>query len=269
MIPEYLYQFSICTIVSKKEQYQAMRKSFEIKGFEAACEYLVVDNSSHNQMDAYQAINYFLGLAKGKYVAVIHQDVLCEDNRLVLEEQLNTLETTDAAWAIAGNAGAHGYHADIRYINTLGVIEKSQNLPAKVTSLDENFLIFNSKNRVALSGDIGGFHLYGTDACIVANLLGYNCYVIAFMVKHLSSGNLKDLATYQPIFLNKYGEKLKSRFVQTTCTKFYLSNSVLGNSLYNNSFFMFFIKFGQRLKQNLFYGKLLRKHKIEKSKEAN
>ena len=89
----------------------------------------------------------------------------------------------------------------------------------------KNLLIINKATSVTISSDISGFHLYGTDLCIIADFLGYNCYVIPFMVKHLSLGNLKELSKHVDRFIDLYGKKIRSRYVETTCTKFYLSNS--------------------------------------------
>jgi hypothetical protein len=242
--------FSICTLVTNKQEYNQMQQSFISCGFTDDCEYLMIDNSQGNVHDAYSAIRYFLNTAKGKYVIVVHQDVLCVDTATHLKNCLLTLTQKDDKWAICGNAGAKGYHQEIMYINTSGRIETTQNLPCKVNSLDENLLIIDAQKRLTISADFGGFHFYGTDLCIIADFLGYTSYVIPFMVNHLSSGNLKDMEKYRKPFINTYAKKLQGRYIQTTCTKFYLSNSSFKNKLYNTPFIFFFIKAWQRFKYN-------------------
>ena len=68
------------------------------------------------------------------------------------------------------------------------------------------------------------------------------------MVKHLSLGNLKDLKKHVGKFVNLYGKKIRSRYMETTCTKFYLSNSSFKNKVYNSSVIFFLVKFWQKIK---------------------
>lgn len=242
------YQFSICSIITNKEEYSLMRNSFEGCGFTDGCEYIVADNIDGNNFDAYQAISRFIRESQGKYLVIVHQDVRCIDTRSHLETCLEELSQRDDKWAICGNAGAMGYHQFVHHINNAGRIITHTNLPARVSSLDENLLLINKATSLTISSDLGGFHLYGTDLCIIADFLGYNAYVIPFMVKHLSLGNLKELNINVDHFIAKYGKKIRSRYVETTCTKFYLSNSILKNTIYNSSFIFFFVKAVQRIK---------------------
>ncbi|HTL10098.1 MAG TPA: hypothetical protein VL307_17610 [Chitinophagaceae bacterium] len=226
-----------------------MKTSFEERGFTDDCEYLIADNCQGNQFDAYSAIRHFLQQARGKYLIIVHQDVRCLDNREQLTHCLAQLTAMDTRWAVCGNAGCMGYHEDLMHINIAGKIVTSRNLPGQVSSLDENLLIVNADARLTLSADLRGFHLYGTDICIIAHLLGYTCYVIPFMVKHLSFGNLKDLKKHIHLFTDAYGKKLQSRFIATTCTKFYIGDSVFTTRLLNAAPFFFFVKLVQRIKQ--------------------
>jgi hypothetical protein len=235
--------------MNNQEEYAAMKNSFLACGFTEGCEYLVADNSAANEFDAYQAIAGFLKAANGKYIIIVHQDVLCIDHKAQLINCLDQLTALDEKWAICGNAGGIGYHEDAMYINNAGKVKVSANLPARVMSLDENFLILRNDSNLTISSDLSGFHLYGTDLCLVADFLGYAAYVIPFMVKHLSYGNLKDLDTYIPGFVEKYGYKFRPRYVETTCTRFYLTNGRSKSRLYNSSLVLGVIKFGQRLKQ--------------------
>jgi hypothetical protein len=247
---KYLFTFSICTLITQWDEYELMKSTFQEKGFADDSEFLNVDNSKGNVADAYHAIRYFLNHAKGKYIVIVHQDVRCIDTKETLMSCLNHLNKLDDKWAICGNAGAKGYHQDIMYINTSGRIDISENLPCKVSSLDENLLIIKAEKRLTISDDISGFHFYGTDLCFIADFLGYSSYVIPFMVKHLSSGNLKDLELHRKPFIKKYGRKLRARYIQTPCTKFYAGGSELSNSICNKPFFFFLIKFWERLKYN-------------------
>lgn len=243
-----IYSFSICSIITSDEEYQEMKQSFETCGFTGDCEYIIADNTRENNFDAYQAINRFIREAKGQYLLIVHQDVRCIDHRSILEKCLLQLEEKDTKWAVCGNAGGIGYHQLVHYLNNAGKITTCDNLPARVSSLDENLLIIKQSAHLMVSPDLKGFHLYGTDICIIADFMGYTSYVIPFMVKHLSLGNLRDLDRNVGIFLEHYGKKLRSRYVETTCTKFYLGNSPERNRFYNSSLSFFFVKTVQRIK---------------------
>lgn len=247
--PSTEYLFSICTIVNNMQEYILMKQSFEQCGFTEECEYIIADNCAENNFDAYVAIKRFILQAAGKYIIVVHQDVRCIDSKKQLVLCLDNLTATDVKWGLCGNAGVAGYHEAYMHINNAGKIIKTENLPARVMSLDENLLIINKASGITVSGNLSGFHLYGTDLCIVAELLGYNCYVIPFMVKHLSLGNLEDLERHVKAFIESYGKKLKSRYVETTCTKFYLGNSVFKNKVLNYGPVFSLVKSIQRIKQ--------------------
>jgi hypothetical protein len=238
----YPIKFSICTIVNNANEYEIMKKSFEEKGFIDNCEYLVADNTKSNEFDAYEAISIFLKIAKGEFLIIVHQDVRLIDNYEKLSACLIDLECKDNNWAICGNAGAKGYHQSVLHISHNSHKETSKNLPIKVNSLDENLLIIKSSSNITISPDLKGFHLYGTDLCIIAHFLGYTCYVIEFMLLHLSEGNISSLKRQESTFIEQYGNKMKIGYLQTTCTQFYLSNSVFKNRLLNTPFLFFIMK---------------------------
>ncbi len=245
------FRFSICTIVTKMDEYDLMKKSFEEAGFQDQCEYIIADNTSGNNFDAYRAIRGFLRDARGEFVIIVHQDVRCIDTHTHFEACLDQLDKMDPSWAVCGNSGANGYHRYLLHINNNGRIMKHGGLPARVNSLDENMLVIKRNSGVNVSADLKGFHLYGTDICLVAGFMGYTCYVIPFLVKHLSLGNLRDLATYRASFVEQYGKKFPGGYIQTTCTKFYLGDSPGGNRFYNSPVVFFFIKTYERLKFGL------------------
>lgn len=242
--------FSVCSIIDNNDEYQLMKESFVQQGFDETCEYLVADNISSNKFNAYQAIRRFLQDAKGEYIIIVHQDVRCNDSLEKLNSIVKSLNQKDSNWAICGNAGASGYKQMYFHINNNGDIKKSSNLPARVYSLDENLLIIKNAANLSISADLQDFHLYGTDLCIIADFLGYTCYVVNFMVTHYSKGNLVQLENQIPAFIDTYAKKLRERFVQTTCTKFYLSSNKSINPIYNSGPVFFWIKAWQRVKNN-------------------
>jgi hypothetical protein len=233
------------------DEYELMKQSFTACGFGDNCEYLLVDNTLSNQLDAYQAINIFIKQAAAKYIILVHQDVRCIDNIDVLQKNLQLLTDKDANWALCGNAGANGYHNIYYHLNNNGIVKKTAGLPLKVNSLDENFIVIKKDRNLSVTEEMKGFHLYGTDLCLVADSLGYTSYVIPFMATHLSLGNLEGLEEHVAEYLKVAGKKYKSRFIQTSCTKFYLSNTDYKNKLYNSKLPFFFIKTIQRIR-NIF-----------------
>jgi hypothetical protein len=242
--------FSICTIVNDMVEYEVMKSTFLEKGFASDCEYIIADNCSGNTINAYEAISHFLKVAKGEFLIIVHQDVRAVDDVVILRSCLNNLDNKDSNWAICGNAGGADYRKLFYYIEDGGDVRKSEHLPQRVFSLDENLLIIKAEKRLAISADVNSFHFYGTDLCIISDFLGYSSYVIPFMVQHLSKGNLKDMELKKPGFIKFYGQKLRSRFIQTTCTKFYLGSSSFKNKFYNSSIVFTFIKLYRRLAKN-------------------
>ncbi|MCY7292369.1 MAG: hypothetical protein LH615_09330 [Ferruginibacter sp.] len=245
---EYELQFSICTIVSDLDEYALMKNSFENAGFTNDCEYIIADNTQGNIFDGYSAIRRFLQEAKATYTIIVHQDVRCEDNIGVLKSCLQLLNEKDENWAVCGNAGGIDYRQVIFHLNNNGDVRKTPGLPLKVNTLDENLLIIKTNALLTVSADVKTFHFYATDICIIADLLGYTAYVIPFMVQHLSKGNLTDMEQKKPFFIEKYGYKLRARFIQTTCTTFYIGKSIEQTRLLNSKRIFFWVKALRRFK---------------------
>ena len=236
-----------------------MKSSFENCGFTDNCEYLLYDNSKANTVDAYQAISGFLKHAQGKYIIAVHQDVRCLDTMQQLLSCIDTLSKKDQSWAICGNAGCNDYHEQVRYLDNAGKIMKDENLPRKVKSLDENLLIINRASNISISGDLKGYHFYGTDLCIIADFLGYTSYVIPFMVQHLSLGGSENFRESTKMFKKRYSKKLRNRYIETTCTRFYLSNGRVKTQVYNTPPFFSIIKATLIFKKVAKYARLRKK----------
>ena len=172
----YPFDYSVCTIVSDMEQYQLMLNSFIEAGFSTdKCEYMYVDNTKTNVHDAFSAFNIFLRQALGKYIIICHQDVeLKFDTIFELEQKIDQVCKIDPKWGLLGNAGA----INLKYKTvciTHGVPpfhdKRGTAFPQKVQTLDENFILIKNEANLAVSSDLNGFHLYGTDICIIAKIL--------------------------------------------------------------------------------------------------
>jgi hypothetical protein len=228
----YKYQYAICTLVTDWDEYGRMLDSFIEAGFtNDDCEFRYADNTNGNSFDAYRGINQFLQNTDAKYVIICHQDILLKfDKREQLDARIAELDKIDEYWGVAGNAGTNNLYLESMKITYADMVcvEKGI-LPSKVRSLDENFLLIKKSANLALSGDLSGFHMYGTDICLIAECLGYKSYAIEFNLLHLSKGKV-DASFYQISrkLQRKYSRFFRDRYIKTTITRFYLSsNSVL------------------------------------------
>jgi hypothetical protein len=215
-------RFTIATLVNNRTHYDEMLASFEEAGFDRqSCEYLFVDNTGTEQTCAYRGLNHLLAEARGEYVILCHQDVrLVDDGRLELELRLGQLEQLDPTWAVAGNSGgiAPGRLA-IRITDPHGSNQRIGTLPARVFSLDENFMVVKRSARLSFSRDLTGFHFYGADLCLMADVLGQAAYVIDFHLEHLSGGvKGPSFQVMEAAFCAKWGRALRPRFLQTPCS---------------------------------------------------
>lgn len=220
-MPPLPYKFSICTLVRNPDKYSAMVESFVSAGFKEDVEYKSIDNSLSNQYSAYAGLNLMLRAATGQYVILCHEDVrLIHDDRFVLEARLAELTEADPSWGLAGNAGAMiSGEIAIRITDLNNDNSSIGRFPARVVSLDENFIVVRGGLCFGFSGDLVGFHLYGLDICLHARLSGYSCYVINFHLLHEGKGELGE-AFFHCLenFERKWSQHLRPELVFTTCT---------------------------------------------------
>ena len=227
--------YTIATLVTKPAQYAAMVASFRGGGFDGDdCEYLYLDNTGGNALSAYQGLDRLLDEAEGAHVILCHQDlVLLDDGRARLDARLAELERLAPNWALAGNAGgvAPGQLA-LRLTDPHQRDAKAGDLPAQVQSLDENFIVVRRAARVSFSRDLDGFHFYGTDLCLQADLAGWTAHVIDFHLEHLSGGaKTPDFYVCENRLRAKYARAFRSRWLQTTCALLSISASPMLNLL--------------------------------------
>ena len=228
-------RYTIGSVINNKEQYAAMLASFQAHGFGPEdCEFLYADNSVSNQLCCYRGLNRILEDARGDYIVLCHQDVrLVDDGRKDLERCLAELEAFDSRWAVAGNAGgvSLGKFA-IRISDPHGLNARMGPFPARIASLDENFIVLKRQARLSFSSDLDGFHFYGTDICIMADVHGYTSYVIDFHLKHLGKGVINEtFHACRRNLIKKYAHAFRPRWIQTTCARVYLSGATFGHEV--------------------------------------
>jgi hypothetical protein len=224
-------RYSVATLVNDETHYSAMRASFEAHGIGGPdVEWIAARDAT----DAYRALNAMLAAAQGETVILCHQDVrLLGQGRDALEALLAELQSLDPNWALAGNAGAEAPgRLALRISDPHGANRSVGSLPARVMSLDENFIVMKRDAGLRFSHDLDGFHLYGADICLVADMLGWSAWVIDFHLLHLSPGR-KDraFAASERRFRAKWARALRPRWMQTPCTLLHLSGSSVGGAL--------------------------------------
>lgn len=220
-------RYTVATLVNNMDQYDAMKTSMIAGGFQTEdCEYLIVDNTLAPQTDAYRGLNALLAMARGDYVILCHQDIrLLTDTREDLDRRLKSLGNLDPRWALAGNAGGiRPGELALRITDPHGANQHTGSLPARVQSLDENFIVVRRSAHIGFSCDLSGFHYYGADICLHADIAGYRAYVIDFHIAHLSGGR-KDESFFEmeTAFRAAWQAKLRARWIQTTCNLVHLS----------------------------------------------
>jgi len=244
-------RYSVCTLVTRPDQYREMLESFQAGGFTPAnSEFIYIDNSHGNKYDGYSATNRFLHVARGEFVILCHQDVRLHADRLPeLDRQIEALNRHDPHWAVFGNAGGvcPGVLA-IRITDPKGENTRKGKLPARVASLDENFMVVRRAANLSASRDLTGFHFYGTDLCVVAGMLGFTCYVVDFHLRHLGGASRAAKSKEQAFksdyfpsrqrFIEKYRRVFAPRWIQNTGTTLFVSGSRILNFLANRKIFL-------------------------------
>ena len=253
-IENHQFEFSICTMVTRQKEYGEMLSSFKEKGFDDTnSEFIYVDNSKENSLDAYTSTNLFLRQARGKYIIICHQDILLHSDGISeLRSIVEDLIHIDPKWAICGNAGAVAPNHIVYHITYPdGTFMKKGNFPIKVQSLDENFLVVRNSANLRVSSDMVGFHLYATDLVLQAELNGFTSYVIPFNLIHKSRGNKNaEFFKLKKQLSRKYNHYFRSRWIQTNSTVFHLSGNLTGRLL-GNKFFLFFVRMINGLKKRM------------------
>jgi hypothetical protein len=227
--------FSICTMVTTRDEYKGCHASLMAGGFnESNCEYLIVDNSVGNVADAYVCLNEFLQASSGIYLIVCHQDILLLDQGADrLRERLSELDNLDPNWAVCGNAGCtHDGQPVIRISDPWGEDQaRGGPFPRRVMSLDENFLVIRKLANLGLSHDLVGFHHYGTDICLMADITGWSIYVIDFHLRHKSSGNAgTKYRLSQASIAAKYRRALRPRWIHNVVRQPFFISGLPGHT---------------------------------------
>lgn len=216
--PASLESLTVYTFVNDDTQYHEMRESFAASGFESLV------SLRDDESDPYEAINR-IGGGDG-YAVLCHQDVRLDQGAGLneLHAVIADLNARDPSWAVAGNAGVTPKMRVVRRLVDWCGNSTDDVLPARVVSLDENFLLLNCRQSPRCSPELSGFHLYGTDVCLNALADGATAYVIDFPVTHLGSGHQGE--SYEEIksrFLEVWNQRYRFLYIGTPVDVFFIS----------------------------------------------
>lgn len=197
--PDHGITFTVCSLVRHQDKYDRLLRSFADRGFTSEnSEFLAADNRESNNFDGYNWYRALLPEARGQFVIFCHDDVeLIDDGFDDLLACLADLDTRAPDWMLAGVAGGIFrpagefrrpilalYHSDRE-----GTMYRRCNPPRQVETLDECFIVMRRARPVINSTDLSGFHFYGPDLCLQAELQGGSAHVIRFHVRHHGLGH--------------------------------------------------------------------------------
>jgi hypothetical protein len=210
--------FSVCTLVRDQAQYDRLLDSFERFGFTPEnSEFLAADNRTANQFDGFDWHKHMWPRARGRYVIFCHEDVELVDRGYDdLVAAVEALEAADPQWLVAGIAGSpwrplnHSVTAQALHISDVfGNDRRRGQVPCRVESLDESFILMRRLKPVLNSYDLHGFHYYGADLCLQAEVLGGRSYAIDFHLLH--KGKAQADETFAQI-RNQFRQKYRRYF---------------------------------------------------------
>lgn len=233
MVPRYIIaaeieqpRFSVCSLVQSQKKYDRLLASFDRLGFTPAnTEFLAADNRNGNRFDGYSWQRALLAQAKGHFVIFCHDDIeLIEQGHDDLLAALSDLDELDPSWRLAGVAGGryrpekhHRRFLRVRISDPYGEDRQLGSVPGRVETLDECFILMRRTQPVISSYDLGGFHFYGPDLCLQAELLGGSAYVIDFHLRHHGGGTKGEaFADCRNRFIAKYSRIFPGRWLHCT-----------------------------------------------------
>ncbi len=219
-------KFSVCALVQSQDRFDRLIASFVRLGFTAATtEFLAADNRAGNQFDGYSWQGPLLAQARGRYVIFCHDDIeLIDQGHDDLSALLDDLTARDPMWLLAGIAGGRfrpATHSRLMltfHISDIyGQDRRRGAMPAQVETLDECFILMRHARPVLPSTDLSGFHFYGPDLCLQAELQGGSAWAIDFHLRHHGRGTKgESFADCRDRFIAKYARIFPGRSLHCT-----------------------------------------------------
>lgn len=218
----------IFTFVTDRDGYSQMRHSFEQAGFtsDRAAFMELTGTGQPGEPEPYSTITKLVAELSEPWFILCHQDLRLDQGHGMddLVGAIRDLEERDDRWAVSGNAGGSRALRVIRSVTDPHGGGTGDPLPARVHSLDENFLLIRTGTGLQCSPQLSGFHLYGTDLCLNALEQGRQPYVIDFRVRHLSRGTRDaEYVAARDRLVVHWSSRFVACYVRTTIEVIFLS----------------------------------------------
>lgn len=209
---------SVVTVYNKPEVLERCLLASLRRQAGAAFEWIGVDNSRSSYQSAALALNAGARRARGEILLFTHQDVSLHGEAWIAELARWMGELADAG--VAGVVGPRasdgtmiGYMRDRK-----AVVGHPLAAPAEVQTLDECVLAMRREvhGRHPFDESIGGWHVYGVDACLRTRRAGLRSYVLPLFIHHDSAAvNMAGLAEAHDRMFREHGAG--ERTIYTTC----------------------------------------------------
>ena len=227
--------FSIVCVYNNPDMLEGcLQKS--LNGQDSQYELISIDNTQGRFTSAAEALNCGADKAKGEYVIFVHQDVSFTPNWLsVVTDQISRVDKTSKQWGVMGLMGVRAQGGFSGHIIDLHGHLYNPPLPSEAASLDEVCLIIRKDSGLRFDESLGGFHLYGADLCLQANMKGLTNFAIDACLHHLGQGN-KDLAfwnTAERLYAKWKVNDCPISVIETTCGVFRLRSGVRARLIYD------------------------------------
>ena len=141
---------------------------------------------------AAQAYNSGKEASASDVIIFAHQDVYFPQCWFEsLARSITAISAQDPDWGVLGVFGISLSGAEAGHLYSTGlrrVLGCPFEGPIKVSTLDEVVLVVRRSSGLQFDEKLPGFHLYGADICLEAQLKGLKCYVISAFCVHNSNG---------------------------------------------------------------------------------
>ena len=184
----------VFTFVSDDSSYDEMLASFESAGFSSdiAMFNRLTSRGRPGEPEPYSTITELIESVQEPYFILCHQDVRIDPGNGVddLTAQLALLSANGSA---LGGGRQRGRVAPVENGSAHHRPSWRQHPGSAASTCPDSRREFprpSNRYGIGLLPGLHGFHLYGTDACMNARVLGFSAYVIDFHVHHLSAGKM-------------------------------------------------------------------------------
>lgn len=226
------FRIPIFTFVTDERVYRELRASFEQAGFDEDHAMFVVLTGSgeRGQAEPYATISRLVSTRTEPYFVLCHQDIRLDQGHDLASfvRAVEHLDLIDPLWAVAGDAGGSRRFELVRSVTDPHGSRTAHDLPARVDSLDENFLVLRTQTGITCSSSLHGFHFYAADFCLNAELRGRTAYVIDFHVHHLSGGRrTPEFYAAKDSFDERWRREFRARYFRSSTEVHLFSRSRL------------------------------------------